>query len=338
MTSVIEKGGAWFEGITLLLCENPLPPLDEAIEAAKAVLPRSNHYTEPFSAPLRAAIAEQLGVPEQLLHINAGSELILRQLFDRLGQQVHLFTPTYALFPEIAMQYTETSLLPEHDFTLDLTQITIPAGTTLTVIVNPNNPNGGTCDMAPLPDLLRRYPKTFFLVDEAFIDLGGRSIASLVPRYPNLIVTRTFSKAHSLAGFRIGYAVLPEPLADDLNTHNDAYPLATPSQAAALATLAHMDKIVQRSYMLKQWARELAKALNELGVKTYPTETYFFLADFAPYTGKEITEVLATQQILVKPLDAPHLGVGFIRMTTAVPEDNAKVLRVLRHFFKAYPR
>ena len=141
-----------------------------------------------------------------------------------------------------------------------------------------------------------------------------------------------------LAGFRIGYAVLPEPLADDLNTHNDAYPLATPSQAAALATLAHMDKIVQRSYMLKQWARELAKALNELGVKTYPTETYFFLADFAPYTGKEITEVLATQQILVKPLDAPHLGAGFIRMTTAVPEDNAKVLRVLRHFFKAYPR
>jgi histidinol-phosphate aminotransferase len=142
MTSIIEKGGAQFAGITLLLCENPLPPLDAAIDAARAVLPRSNHYTEPFSAPLRAALARQLEVPERLLHLNAGSELILRQLFDRLGQQVHLFTPTYALFPEIARSYTETYLLPEHNFTLDLAQVTIPAGTTLAVIVNPNNPNG----------------------------------------------------------------------------------------------------------------------------------------------------------------------------------------------------
>jgi histidinol-phosphate aminotransferase len=295
MTSRIEKGGAWFAGITLLLCENPLPPLDEAMEAARAVLPRSNHYTEPFSAPLRATLATQLGVPERLLHINAGSELILRQLFDRLGQQVHLFTPTYALFPEIARSYTETPLLPEHDFTLDLTQVAFPAGTTLAVIVNPNNPNGGTCDMAPLPDLLRRYPETYFLVDEAFIDLGGQSVVSLVPQHPNLLVTRTLSKAHSLAGFRVGYAVLPAPLADDLNAHNDAYPLATPSQAAALATLEQMDQVAQRIHMLKQWTRELAAALVHLGVKTYPTETYFFLADFSPYTGKQIADALAAQ-------------------------------------------
>jgi histidinol-phosphate aminotransferase len=250
-TSIIEKGGAQFAGITLLLCENPLLPLDEAIAAARAVLPRSNHYTEPFSAPLRAALAAQLGVPERLLHLNAGSELILRQLFERLGQHVHLFTPTYALFPEIARAYTETWLLPEHDFTLDLAQVAIPTGTTLAVIVNPNNPNGGTCDMTLLPDVLQRYPDTYFLVDEAFIDLGGQSVVSLVPQYPNLLVTRTLSKAHSLAGFRVGYAVLPAPLADDLNAHNDAYPLAMPSQAAALATVAHLDKIMQRLELLK---------------------------------------------------------------------------------------
>jgi histidinol-phosphate aminotransferase len=338
MTSRIEKGGAWFEGVTLLLCENPLPPLDEAIAAARAVLPRSNHYTEPFSAPLRAAIAKQLGVPERLLHINAGSELILRQLVDRLGQHVHLFTPTYALFPEIVRQYTETYLLPEDDFSLDLARVTIPAETTLAIMVNPNNPNGGTFDMTPLPDLLRRYPATYFLVDEAFIDLGGHSVVSLVPQHPNLIVTRTLSKAHSLAGFRIGYAVLPGPLADDLNAHNDAYPLATPSQAAALATLEHMDKIAQRLHMLKQWTRELATSLEQLGVKTYPTENYFFLADFTPYTGKEIADALAAQRILVKPLHEPRLGAGFIRMTTAVPDDNAKVLEVLRQFFKEHPR
>jgi histidinol-phosphate aminotransferase len=84
----------------LLLCENPLPPIDEAIAAAQAELPRGNYYTEPYSGPLRRLIAQQLGVPERMIHINAGSELILRQLFDRFGQQVHLLAPTYGLFPE----------------------------------------------------------------------------------------------------------------------------------------------------------------------------------------------------------------------------------------------
>ena len=88
MTSKLEKGGGSFAGIKLLLCENPLPPLDEAIEAARAELPRSNHYTEAHSAPLRRLLADRLAVPERLIHINAGSELILRQIFDRFGDRV----------------------------------------------------------------------------------------------------------------------------------------------------------------------------------------------------------------------------------------------------------
>ena len=95
MSAIAEKGGGTFQGIKLLLCENPLPPIDEAIAAAQAEVPCSNFYTEPYSAPLHRIIGEQLGVPERLIHINAGSELILRQLFDRFGQQVHLLTPTY---------------------------------------------------------------------------------------------------------------------------------------------------------------------------------------------------------------------------------------------------
>ena len=268
MTSILEKGGGAFEGIKLLLCENPLPPIEEAIAAAQAEVPRSNYYTEPFSEPLRRFIADNIGVPHRLVHINAGSELILRQLFDRLGQRVHLLTPTYPLFPEIAEQYTETHLLPKKDFAFDLADLEIPDGTTLAVIVNPNNPSGGIFDMTPLPNLLQRYPYTRFLVDEAFIGLAGQSVAHLVPEYPNLLVTRTLSKAHSLAGFRVGYAILPETLADDLNTHNDAYPLSRPSQAAALATLQHEDKIRVRASQLRAWTEQLARELCALDVRT----------------------------------------------------------------------
>lgn len=330
MTSILEKGGGTFEGIKLLLCENPLPPLDEAIAAASAEVPRSNYYTEPFSKPLRRFIAEGIGVPDRLVHINAGSELILRQLFQRFGRQVHLLTPTYPLFPEIAERYSETRLLPEHDFGFDLSQLVIPEGTTLAVIVNPNNPNGSVFDMAPLPELLTRYSRTLFLIDEAFIGLAGESAAPLVPRYPNLLVTRTLSKAHSLAGFRVGYAILPEAIADDLNNGNDAYPLARPSQAAALATLRHEAKIRERARMLQEWTGALARALRELGVRTFPTRTYFFLADFAPHDAADIADRLRGHSIFIKPLNDPRLGPGFMRVTTALPEDNARVLQAVR--------
>lgn len=330
MTSIREKGGGTFEGVKLLLCENPLPPLDEAIAAAQAEVPHSNYYTEPYSAPLRQFIADSLQVPERLVHINAGSELILRQLFARLGRQVHLLTPTYPLFTEIAEHYTETRLRPEDDFAFDLATLEIPDGTSLVVIVNPNNPNGGCLDMAPLPDLLQRHPDTGFLVDEAFIGLAGESVAHQVPRHSNLLVTRTLSKAHSLAGFRVGYAILPEALADDLNAHNDAYPLARPSQAAALATLQHEDKIHARAARLRDWTRELAAELRALGVRTYPTQTYFFLADFAPHDAGTLARQLKAHGIYVKPLGDARLGSGFMRVTTALPADNTRVIAALR--------
>jgi histidinol-phosphate aminotransferase len=329
LSSIIEKGAAGFEGISLLLCENPLPPLPAAVAAAERELPRSNHYTEPFSAPLRTAIAKRLAVPERLVHINSGSELILRQLFARLGGHVHLLTPTYSLFPEIAGSYSETPLLAAEGFRFDLAELSLPEGTTLVVLVNPNNPNGGTFDMTPLPGLLRRYPNVWFLVDEAFIDLGGSSVARLVPANDNLVLTRTFSKAHSLAGFRVGYAVAPEPLADELNTANDAYPLARPSQAAALATLERHDEIERRVTELKAWTQEFARGLEQLGVQTYPTDTYFFLADFSPLDAATVAEALREHAILVKPLGDRRLGTGMVRLTTALPDENALVLRTI---------
>jgi histidinol-phosphate aminotransferase len=328
--TLLEKGGGTFRGLKLLLCENPLPPLDQAIEAARGELARSNLYTEPHSEPLLRLLAEKLEVPKRLIHINAGSELILRQIFDRIGQQTHLLTPTYALFPEISQRYSETPLVPELDFGFALDDLQVPAGTSLVVIVNPNNPTGGTFEMSSLPRLLRRHPETYFLVDEAFIGVGGETVVHLVPQHTNLLVTRTLSKAHSLAGFRVGYAVLPERLADDLNEHNDAYPLARASQAAAVATLENEDKIRERVTKLRGWAAELARGLRELNVRTYPSETYFFLADFFPWDASLLAARLKEHEILVRPLNDTRLGSGFMRITTSLPEDNARFLAVIR--------
>jgi histidinol-phosphate aminotransferase len=330
MTSLTEKGGGVFEGIKLLLCENPLPPIDEAIAAAQAEAPRGNYYTEAYSGPLRRLLSEQIGVPDRLIHINAGSELILRQLFDRFGRQVHLLTPTYSLFPEIAKRYSETRLLPENDFSFDLSDLRIPEVTTLVVIVNPNNPNGGTFDMAPLPNLLRRYPGIPFLVDEAFIGLAGQSVAHWYRNIKICWLHAPCPKPTALRVFASAMRSCLEPIADDLNQNNDAYPLARPSEAAAIATLHHESKIRERVGQLRRWTEDLAAELRALGVRTFPTETYFFLADFAPRDANMLAALLKDRNILVKPLNDPRLGPGYMRVTTALPQDNARFVANLR--------
>jgi histidinol-phosphate aminotransferase len=145
-----------------------------------------------------------------------------------------------------------------------------------------------------------------------------------------LLVTRTLSKAHSLAGFRVGYAILPELLAEVLNHHNDAYPLARPSEAAAIATLHHENKICERAETLRGWARELAAQLEKLGAKTFPSETYFFLADVAPHDAGVVATQLRERKILIKPLNDLRLGAGFMRVTTALPEDNQRFLDAMK--------
>jgi histidinol-phosphate aminotransferase len=333
--SIGEKGGGSFGGIRMLLCENPLPPLHEAVVAAQEVMPHANLYTEAHSAPLRRLISDLEQVREELIHINAGSELILRQLFDRFGERVHLFTPTYALFPEIARRTTITELDPQEGFALDLARVTIPRDSTLVAIVTPNNPTGTVADLTALPELLQEHPETMFLVDEAFYGLGAPTVVSLVPEHTNLVVTRTLSKAQSLAGMRIGYAFCPRDLADELNSSNDAYPLTRPSQAAAIATLERPAQIAARADRLRGWATDLARGLSQLGVRTFPSDTYFFLADFAPRDAHVLADELLSLGVLLKPLDDPRLGRGMVRVTTAVPEDNARFLALLEPLLDA---
>lgn len=328
-SAVIEKGGSTFAGIKLLLCENPLPPIDEAIEAAARELPVSNFYTEAYSQPLKDAIGAYCNVPADYVHVNAGSELILRQLVPRFAKRTHLIAPSFALFEEIVDRKTYTRLEEPDGFQLHLSDLRIPEDTTLAIIVNPNNPNGSTLDLTENLALLERHPRTMFLVDEAFIEFGGRSVASLVPHHDNLIVTRTFSKAFSLAGLRIGYAVAPPSIVEWLNKSNDAYPLARPSQAAAIASLEHIDKIMERVNQLKTWAAELARDLRRLGIRTFPTSTYFFLGKISGMTGDRFAAEMEKRGVLVKALHQPGLGEEFVRFTTSTPENNRIALAAI---------
>ncbi|MDI6789964.1 MAG: histidinol-phosphate transaminase [Thermodesulfobacteriota bacterium] len=332
--SRLEKGGFPLEGINLALCENPLPPIDEAIERAKKEIHLGNHYTEPYSWKLKERISDYVKVPVENIHINAGSELILRQLFLLYGQRAHLISPTYYLFEEIAEKKTCTFLAEKEDFLFNMKKLEIPKDTTVAVIVNPNNPTGTVFNIKENLSLIERHPDTIFLIDEAFIEFGGNTAADLIFEYKNVIVTRTFSKALSLAGFRVGYAIAGKELISYLNNHNDAYPLARPAEAAAIASLEHLDKINARVVMLKDLTKDFAKSLQNLGITTYPTETYFFLGKIPYVSADEFAKVLSEKNIHIRPLHQEGLGNNFLRFATSTSENNRIVLDTIREIFE----
>jgi histidinol-phosphate aminotransferase len=328
--SALEKGGFPSGGINLALCENPLPPLKEAVEAAQAEMPLSNHYTEPYSSTLKEHITDYVKVPSENIHINAGSELILRQLFALYGKKVHLISPTYYLFEEIAQSKTRTALNEIDRFLLDMEKLVIPDDTTLAVIVNPNNPTGALFDIKKNTSIIEKHPGTMFLVDEAFIEFGGTPATELVLRYDNIIITRTFSKAFSLAGCRIGYAVASTKVADYLNTHNDAYPLSRSSEAAAIASLDRLDQIKERVFRLRKMAQDISSQLEDLDFVVYPTETFFFLTKIPSLmNADEFAERMAKEKIRIRPLYLPGYENQFVRFATSTKENNLIVLEAV---------
>jgi histidinol-phosphate aminotransferase len=327
--SRLEKGGFPLGGINLALCENPLPPIDEAIKASKAEVHLSNYYTEPYSHKLKEKISDYVNIPFENIHINAGSELILRQLFLLYGKKVHLISPTYYLFDEISKEKSHTFLDENENFLFDINKLEIPDDTTLAVIVNPNNPNGVILNIKDNLSLIESHPHTVFLIDEAFIEFDGKSAADLIFDYKNIIITRTFSKAFSLAGFRVGYAIANKELIGYLNDQNDAYPLARTAEAAAIASLEHVDQIKERVVTLKNMAKEFAELLRNIGVKTYPSETYFFLGK-VPMDADKFANELSKKNIHIRPLHHKGLDNRFLRFATSTYKNNNIVLNSIR--------
>lgn len=314
-----------------------MPPLEEVIEAARNEMPLSNHYTKPYSLKLREAISQHINAPSENIHINAVSELILRQLFALYGRKVHLISTTYYLFEEIAESKTHTILEEKDDFRFDISKLVIPEDASMAVIVNANSPTGGIFDINDNISIIKRHSKTVFLIDEAFIEfVRGKSATELVlSKYKNVVVTRTFSKAFSLAGCRIGYAVANKELIGYLNSHNDAYPLARSSEAAAIESLMRFDKIRDRVTLLRRMARDLAQRLEQLGTKVFSSETFFFLIRI-PYrdmSADQFSERPARKNIHVRPLHLEGLENRFVRFATSTEENNSTVIKSIEETF-----
>ncbi len=329
--------------------ENPLGPSPAAMAAAQKSLADIWLYPDGNGHELKAAIARHHGVSMDQVTLGNGSNDLLVLLAEAfLSPQVSAVISQYAFaiyglviqatgaVAKVAPALPEDSESPfGHD--LDAMFAAIDATTRLVYIANPNNPTGSWVSDAALRAFLAKVPDTTLVVlDEAYFEYARRfgctDGADLLSAHPNLVVLRTFSKAHALAGFRVGYALSHADVANMLNRVRQPFNVNIPALAAAEAALADPQQAVRAAGLVEQGMAQLAEGLPALGVKAYPSAGNFVLADVSRggLSGAQVFDKLLRQGVIVRPVGGYGLP-RCVRITIGMADQNERLLASLKH-------
>lgn len=286
--------------------ENPYPPSPAVVEALKdAIDGRLRLYPSPDSGALRQKIAETYRVKKEQVFCGNGCDEIITMLFRTFIDRedlVLLHYPTYTYYQTAAeingspYRYIETG----PDFRIDLERF-FDHPAKAAVIVNPNSPTGM---LLPRPDLevfIRSFPG-LVVVDETYIDFSGpgHSVCPLIEECGNLLVLRTFSKAFSLCGIRVGYAFGHPDLITELDKTRDSYNVSFLSQvaaASALDDLSYTEANIREIVTNREWLRE---ALVALGFLVSPSGANFLFVYHPAWPAGELYQHLADRRIYVR--------------------------------------
>lgn len=324
--------------------ENSHGPSPKARAAILDELASVFRYPDPLGGDLKRALADKHSVdPNQILLGNGSHELLMQfgQVFSGPGTDVVASRYGFAVYAlaaqcaganlRLAEPLPRTHAMPRgHDPEALVAAIT-PA-TRLLFFANPNNPTGTWFSTDALQQLLEKVPEhVLVVVDEAYIEYvdapGLRSAVEFLPRFPNLIVTRTFSKAYGLAGLRVGYALahpdliaLMERVRESFNVNS----LGLAAAQAALADEAHLEWVRQRNAEERTWLRA---ELERRGHFVHPSQTNFLLVEFGDRTAA-IESALTVRGVVLRPMGGYGLG-DCLRITVGTRRENQRVLQVL---------
>lgn len=326
--------------------ENPYGPSPAARAAILDQLHALHRYPDPLGADLKRALAARHGVdPGQLLLGNGSHELLMQlaQAFAGPGEEVVFSRYGFAVFALAAQAAGAAARVAEalprehaamplgHD--LDAIAAAIGPRTKLVYLANPNNPTGTWFGRAAFAAFMARVPaETLVVMDEAYAELAdpAADVASalpLLPRYPNLALTRTFSKAYGLAGLRVGYLVGAPGLVAVMERLRESFNVNAPALAACEAALGDAGHLRWVSGRNAEQRRALAEALAARGLRVYPSQTNFVLAEFGPRTAR-IEAALVARGVVLRPMGGYGLP-ECLRITVGSADENRRLLAAL---------
>jgi histidinol-phosphate aminotransferase len=335
--------------IKLASNENPLGPSPAATAAILHSIGDAWLYPDGNGHELKAALARRHGVGLDQITLGNGSNDLLVLLAEAfLSPQVSAVISQYAFAiyglvvqatgatAKVAKAYGEASPMPfGHD--LDAMQAAIDPTTRLVFIANPNNPTGSWCTDASLRAFLAKVPDTTIVVlDEAYFEYARRfgctDGTDLLAAHPNLVVLRTFSKAHALAGLRVGYALSHPDVANILNRVRQPFNVTLPALAGAEAALGDPQQAARAVALVEAGMAQLVAGLPRLGVNAYPSAGNFVLADVSRggLSGQQVFDRLLRHGVIVRPVGGYGLP-RCVRITIGTAPQNDRLLAALAH-------
>jgi len=323
--------------------ENPYPPSPRVLEAIQDELgadaARLRLYPDPNADLLKATIARTYGLTADKVFVGNGSDEVLAHVFMALlkHERLVLFPDiTYSFYPVYCGLYdVDYRTVPlADDFTINPADYAQPNGGI--IFPNPNAPTGCLLAADAIEQMLKANPDSVVVVDEAYVDFGGKSAISLVDRYDNLLVVHTLSKSRSLAGLRVGFAVgdpaLIEALERVKNSFN-SYPLDRLAIVGAVAALEDSGHFEQSRQAIIASRDTLTAALTQLGFEVLPSAANFIFARHPQYDAAQLAQALREKNIIVRHFKLPRID-QFLRITVGTDAECTALIAALGNILR----
>ncbi|MFV0411524.1 MAG: histidinol-phosphate transaminase [Paracoccus sp. (in: a-proteobacteria)] len=322
--------------------ENPYGASEKAREAAARATHQLHRYPNTDHASLRAAIAEVHGLDPDRIICGVGSDEVLQfaaQCFAGPGDEAIITEHGFSMYPILTrMAGAVPVIVPEKERRVDVDAIlaAVTAKTRIVFLANPGNPTGTMLDETELLRLAEGLPAHVLLIhDGAYTEFTREEYRldfALTDRFPNVLATRTFSKAYGLGGLRIGWGYAPRALIDVMNRMRQPFNLSVVQLAAAEAAMrdqAHVTRSRGENARLRDW---LADALAEKGVSSDRSETNFILARFSDETtANACDDALRAEGLIVRRVTGYGLP-DCLRITIGDEPSCRRVAHVIGQF------
>ncbi|PXX89829.1 histidinol-phosphate transaminase [Marinobacter vulgaris] len=316
--------------------ENPFGPSPKVVEAITAELNDNLRlYPDPEGEALKSTIARYYNVQSEQVFLGNGSDEVLAHIFYGLfqhGQPILYPDITYSFYPVYCSLYNiEGKTLPlTESFEINPEDYRQPNGGV--IFPNPNAPTGRYLALDKVEAIVAANPDRVVVVDEAYVDFGGESAIKLVGKYPNLLVSQTLSKARSLAGLRVGFAVGSAELIEALNRVKNSfnsYPLDRLALAGAIAAFEDEDwfrATCEGVIGERDW---VTAKLEALGFEVLPSKANFIFARHPDHAGEVLAKGLREQGVIVRHFNKPRIS-EFLRITTGTADQNKRLIECLK--------
>lgn len=316
--------------------ENPYGPSPKVIAALKLEAADSLRlYPDPNSDALKLAIAETHQLKSNQVFVGNGSDEVLAHVFQALlKHDKPLLFPdiTYSFYPVYCALYDiQYQLIPlAEDYTIDVDDYSQPNGGI--IFPNPNAPTGIPLALVEIERLLQKNTESVVVIDEAYVDFGTESAVTLINKYPNLLVTHTLSKARSLAGLRVGYALGSTILIEALIRVKDSfnsYPIDRFASAGAIAAMQDVAYFKKTCSQVIATRTALISDLTKLGFEVLPSGANFIFAKHHRKDGAELTSQLREKSLIVRHFKAPSRVSPYLRITIGTDAQSQLLIKAL---------